>query len=174
MERSQNQLDAVVVGSGPNGMAAAITLARAGRRVRVIEGRETPGGGTRTLELTLPGFYHDMCSAIHPLGVASPFFRQLDLTARGLRWVEPPLALAHPFDDEPPAILTRSLAATAGSLGADGPAYSRLMAPFSTGIERFLEDLLSPLPLPRRKPFLYTRFGLFALPPATWLARVSV
>jgi len=140
--------------------------------VRVIEGCATPGGGTRTQELTLPGFHHDVCSAIHPMGIASPFFRSLDLKASGLEWIEPPLALAHPFDDEPPAVLKRSLEATSESLGPDSRTYRRLMGPFARGGDRFVEDILGSLPLPRRNPLLFARLGLFGVPPAAWLARV--
>jgi phytoene dehydrogenase-like protein len=104
--------DAVVVGAGPNGLASAITLAGAGRSVLVLEGKETIGGGTRSAELTLPGFVHDVCSAIHPLGVASPFFRDLPLAGYGLEWVFPPAAVAHPFDDGSAAVLERSVDAT--------------------------------------------------------------
>jgi len=109
--------DAVVVGGGPNGLAAAITLARAGRSVQLIEGRETIGGGARTAELTLPGFRHDICSAIHPLGVGSPFFHDLPLKQFGLEWIFPPYALAHPLDDGSAAVLERSVADTAAALG---------------------------------------------------------
>ena len=91
--------DAIVVGSGPNGLAAAIELARSGLSVRVLEAADTVGGGARSAELTLPGFVHDVCSAIHPLGIASPFFRTLPLADHGLEWIEPPVALAHPFDE---------------------------------------------------------------------------
>src|SRR5918996_1976766 len=120
-------LDAIVVGSGPNGLAAAITLAQAGLAVRVYEARDRPGGGARSAELTLPGFSHDVCSAIHPLGVGSPFFRALPLEEHGLEWVQPPAPLAHPFDDGTAALLDRSVELTSQTLGEDGPAYRRLM-----------------------------------------------
>ena len=99
MSRANHRYDAVIVGAGPNGLAAAITLAEAGRSVVVLEANETLGGGCRSLDLTLPGFVHDICSAIHPLGVASPFFRDIPLHEFGLEWIDPPIALAHPFDD---------------------------------------------------------------------------
>src|SRR5262250_3092595 len=130
---ARHTYDAVVVGSGPNGLAAAITLARAGHSVLVYEARDTIGGGTRTAELTLPGFQHDICSAIHPLGVASPFFRTLPLAEHGLAWITPPAAVAHPFDDGTAAVLERSVAATADTMGEDATAYQRLMAPLVTG-----------------------------------------
>ncbi|HLL97452.1 MAG TPA: NAD(P)/FAD-dependent oxidoreductase, partial [Rubrobacteraceae bacterium] len=119
--------DAVVVGAGPNGLAAAVELARAGRSVAVLEAEETVGGGTRSAESTLPGFVHDLGSAIHPLGYASPFFRSLPLDERGLEWVHPPAPLAHPFDDGTAAVLERSVEETAAALGPDARAYERLI-----------------------------------------------
>src|ERR671936_2098873 len=112
--------DVIIVGSGPNGLAAAIALARAGRSVLVLEAASAPGGGTRSEPLTVPGFIHDVCSAVHPLGVASPFFRRLPLAAHGLEWVQPPAAVAHPFDDGTAAGLERSTHETAEQLRADG------------------------------------------------------
>src|ERR671939_422711 len=121
--------DAVVVGAGPNGLAAAIELARAGLSVRVLEAAETVGGGTRSAELTLPGFVHDICSAIHPLGMGSPFMRRLPLEDFGLTWVQPDLPLAHPLDDGEAVALHRSLDATATAIGGgDGDAWRRLFA----------------------------------------------
>src|SRR5262245_41443510 len=114
--------DAIVVGSGPNGLAAAVELARNGARVRVLEGRDTIGGGTRTAALTLPGFAHDVCSGCHPTGVLSPYLRTLPLAEHGLRWLHPPVSAAHPLDDQPAVLLRRSLDATAADLDADaGP-----------------------------------------------------
>ncbi len=162
--------DAIVVGSGPNGLAAAITLARAGRSVLVREAAATIGGGMQTAEVTLPGFQHDICSAVLPLGVASPFFRTLPLEAYGLRWIYPPLALAHPFDDGTAATLERSLAATAATLGADATAYQNLMAPFVAGWGDLEGSLLGPLAVPRH-PFALARFGLQAIRSADGLAR---
>src|SRR5512138_1574537 len=119
--------DAVVVGSGPNGLAAAITLAQAGCSVLVFEAKETSGGGMRSAELTLPGFTHDICSAIHPLGIGSPFFRRLPLAQYGLTWIHPPTPVAHPLDNGA-AVLEQSIEATIAPLGRDAAAYRRLMA----------------------------------------------
>src|SRR5213083_2447042 len=127
--RAQHPYDAVVVGSGPNGLAAAITLARAGHSVLVCEASDTIGGGTRTAELTLPGFRHDICSAIHPLGVASPFLRTLPLAEHGVEWIAPPAALAHPFDDGTALLLEPSPEATVPVLGEDEGRWRRLFAP---------------------------------------------
>src|SRR5260370_42441135 len=123
------EFDAVVVGSGPNGLAAAIELARAGWSVCVIEARDTVGGGARSAELTLPGFIHDVCSAIHPFAVASPFFKSLPLAKHGLEWIHPPAALAHPFDDGTAAVLESSLDRPCASLCADARAYTKVFSP---------------------------------------------
>lgn len=162
------QYDAIVVGSGPNGLAAAITLARAGQSVLVLEGKETIGGGMRTLEFTLPGYRHDVCSAIHPLGVGSPFFRDLPLDEFGLEWIFPDLPLVHLMADRAVA-LHRSLDETAAGLGRDGEAYRRLFAPIVDEWRALLDVFLGPLGLPRR-PLLMARFGLRAVQPATMLA----
>ncbi|MEK7407968.1 MAG: NAD(P)/FAD-dependent oxidoreductase [Acidobacteriota bacterium] len=162
--------DAVIIGSGPNGLAAAIALARAGRSVIVFEAEETVGGGARTAPLTLPGFLHDVCSAVHPLAVASPFFRTLPLREHGLEWIHPLAALAHPFDDGPPALLERSVAATAATLGEDAAAYRRLMDRLVSNWGRLESAILGPLRLPRH-PLALARFGLFAVRPAAGLAR---
>jgi phytoene dehydrogenase-like protein len=164
------EYDAVIVGSGPNGLGAAIVLARAGLSVLVCEAKATLGGGARTEALTLPGYLHDICSAIHPLGVGSPFFRTLPLTQFGLQWIEPPVALAHPLDDGSAAMLVRSLDETVRSFGVDGPAYRRLVSPFVERWAALAEDILGPLPIPPRHPILMSRFGLVALPPARLLA----
>jgi phytoene dehydrogenase-like protein len=166
----ESTCDAIVVGSGPNGLAAAITLAQAGRSVRVVEARETVGGGTRSAELTLPGFLHDVCSAIHPLGLGSPFFRSLPLAEHGLEWVHPPAALAHPLDDGTVVIVERAVAATAEGLGPDANAYRRLMALLVANWPKLQRDLLAPLRLPRH-PLAVARFGLQAIRSAYSLAR---
>ncbi|MDQ2682737.1 MAG: NAD(P)/FAD-dependent oxidoreductase [Chloroflexota bacterium] len=154
--------DVVVVGSGPNGLAAAIELAAYGRKVHVVERNSTIGGGCRTADLTLPGFRHDICSTIHPLGIASPFFRALDLRDSGLEWLHPPVPLAHPFDDGTAATLLRSVEDTAASLGPDEEAYARLMNPIVKDFDRLLPVLLGPL-RPTRHMIALARFGLPAL-----------
>ncbi|HEU4538383.1 MAG TPA: NAD(P)/FAD-dependent oxidoreductase, partial [Polyangiaceae bacterium] len=162
--------DAVIVGAGPNGLAAAITLARAGRTTLVIEAEHAWGGGTRTSELTLPGFHHDVCSAVHPLGVGSPFFAGLPLDRHGLAWAHPAACLAHPFDDGTAAVLYRSIADTAATLGEDGRAWRQLFEPFAERWDDLAHDALGPLRLPRH-PALLARFGFFALRSARGLAR---
>lgn len=162
--------DAVIVGSGPNGLAAAVTLARQGAKVLVLEAKETIGGGTRTKELTLPGFHHDVCSAIHPLALGSPFFRDLPLTDYGLSFMQPDIPVAHPFDDGTAAALYQSLIKTADELGEDGPAYRRLMAPLVDGWQEVLYEFLGPLRLPRH-PVTMVQLGLRGLWPAATLAR---
>ncbi len=163
----------MVVGSGPNGLAAAVTLAEVGRRVLVIEAHAEPGGGTRTAELTLPGFWHDVCSAVHPLALASPFFHRHDLTKYGLSWVFSPAALAHPFDDGTALLVRPSLRETALSLGKDRAAYQHLFEPITRGAKRIVADLFGPIPFPPRHPLTDLRFGLLALLPAALLARMT-
>jgi phytoene dehydrogenase-like protein len=164
--------DAVVVGAGPNGLAGAIVLAQAGMSVNVLEAAETVGGGARSAELTLPGFVHDVCSAIHPLGVASPLFRTLPLAAHGLEWIEPPAAVAHPFDDGTAAVLERSPDARVNGVGEDEARWRRLFAPLARETEPLLEDVLAPLHVPTH-PLLLARFGPRAMLPAAALARLS-
>jgi len=155
--------DAVVVGAGPNGLAAAIILAREGYSVLVREGADTPGGGCRTAELTTPGFCHDICAAVHALGVSSPFLRSLPLADRGVTWVRSPAALAHPLDDGPAAALSGDVAETARALGEDGPAYRALFEDAVRQWEALVAGVLAPpLNLPRH-PLLMARFGLRAL-----------
>ncbi len=164
------QYDAIIIGAGPNGLAAAVALARAGRSTLVREAEADVGGGVRSAELTLPGFVHDICSAIHPLGVASPFLRALPLAEHGLRWVYSPAPLAHPLDDGTAVLLDRSVAATAAALGRDGTAYHRLVAPLVRRWEPIADATLAPL-LPPRHPLALTHFGMRALWPASLLAR---
>ncbi|MBV9096149.1 MAG: NAD(P)/FAD-dependent oxidoreductase [Streptosporangiaceae bacterium] len=165
-------LDAIVVGAGPNGLTAAVTLAQAGLRVRVYEGAATVGGGARTEQLTLPGFRHDPCSAVHPLGAGSPVLRALQLERYGLSWVQPALPLAHPFPDGSAAILARSMDDTAASLGADRGRYLRLVEPFRGRWDWLAADVLRPplAGLPRR-PVALAGFGLLAAQPAAVLTR---
>lgn len=162
---------AIVVGSGPNGLAAAITLARAGVRVRVLEAQTTIGGGARTAELTVPQFFHDRCSAIHPLAVASPFFRELNLNSHELEWIRPEIPLAHPLDDGSAAVLARSLGRTCAALGGDGPAWRWLFSPLVAQWEALVGEFLQPLLHLPRHPWLLARFGAFAIRSASELAR---
>jgi phytoene dehydrogenase-like protein len=166
-----SEYDAVVVGSGPNGLAAAIELARAGRSVLVREAADSVGGGLRSGELTLPGFVHDLCSAIHPLAAASPFFRTLPLAEHGLEWIEPPVPLAHPLDGGEAVFLRRSFAETAGALGGDVRSYRKVFEPLVADWPRLESSVLGPLVRVPRHPFALARFGLSALQPAAGFAR---
>ena len=163
-------LDAIVVGSGPNGLAAAIVIAQTGRKVIVFEAAETPGGGCRSAELTLPGFVHDVCSAVHPFAVASPLFRSLPLASHGLEWVEPTAMLAHPLDDDRVALVHRTVAATAAGLGRDAQAYTDAIGWIVNAWPRLERSILGPLGVPRH-PFALARFGLRALQPADAFVR---
>ena len=169
-ENGLKRYDAVVVGSGPNGLAAAITIARAGRSVLVLEGAEVIGGGMRSSELTLPGFIHDVCSAVHPLAVSSPFFRQLPLAQHGLEWVHPTLPLAHPFDDGSAVALHRSIEATCEQFPEDAVAYSRLFGPLVKEWDALMRELMRPIVHFPRRPLLLARFGLPSLLSASALA----
>jgi phytoene dehydrogenase-like protein len=151
-----------VIGSGPNGLAAAITLAQAGRSVLVVEGQGSIGGGTRSQELTLPGFLHDVCSAVHPMAVISPFFRTLPLEQHGLTWIQPPIPLAHPLDDGSAAVLMRSVDETAAALGKDAAAYKQIFGRLANDWPR-LESLLLGLTRVPRHPFAAAFFGLLSL-----------
>ena len=167
--------DAVIVGGGPNGLAAGIVLARAGRSVALYEARDTVGGGCRSAELTLPGVVHDVCSAVHPLGRSSPLFRELGLERHGLEWIEPPIQLAHPLDDGSAALLYRDVDSTVTSFGSDRDArrYRDWVVPMAADWELIMSSLVGPMrPLAvARHPFALARFGLPALAPAATLAR---
>ncbi len=169
---SRDTYDAIVVGAGPNGLAAAITLARPGLRVLLVEAAETVGGGMRSAELTRPGYLHDICSAIHPLALASPFFQSEDLANVGLEMIQPTFPLAHPLDDGSAVVLDRSVDVTADGLDPeDADAYRRLMTPLVAQAETIFHDLLGPLSLaPMRHPITSARFGLRALRSARGLA----
>ncbi|HEX9107513.1 MAG TPA: NAD(P)/FAD-dependent oxidoreductase [Longimicrobiales bacterium] len=164
-----NDYDAVVVGAGPNGLAAAVELARNGLSVLVLEAAPTPGGGARTQELTLPRFQHDVCSSVHPLGVSSPFLRTVPLQQLGVSWVDPPVLLAHPLGDGRVALLERALGTTAHSLGDDADAWIRLFQPFVAAAGPLLDDVLAPLRWPPF-PLLMARFGWRGLRSAEHLA----
>lgn len=162
--------DAVVVGSGPNGLAAAIKLAQAGASVTVIEAHKEIGGGTRTAELTLKGFKHDVCSSVHPMGVVSPFFKSLPLEDHGLRWIYPEASVAHPLDNGNAVLLTESLEETAARLGVDGKTYYRLLKPFVNCADELMAGAFTPLQFPKH-PLLMARFGLEAIRTAEALAK---
>jgi phytoene dehydrogenase-like protein len=165
------EYDAVIVGSGPNGLAAAITLARAGCSVLVCEANTTIGGGARSAELTLPGFVHDVCSAVHPLAAGSPFFKTLPLERLGLAWIQPEIPLAHPFDDGTAACLYRDVDFTAEQLRGDSRAYRRMMSRLARNWEKLANEFLQPMLHLPRHPVALARFGIPALWPASSLAK---
>jgi len=164
-------LDAVVVGSGPNGLAAAIELARAGLRVEVVEGAETPGGGCRTAQLTEPGYRHDVCSTIQSMVALSPFFRGIDLDAAGVRLVAPAVALAHPLGGERAASVVRDVATTAAGFGPDARAYERLLGPLVEHRDALVAAVLAPLRSLPRDPLTMARFAASSVPSATHLVK---
>ena len=167
---TKQDYDAIIVGSGPNGLAAAITMQHAGLSVLLIEAKETIGGGLRTKELTLPGFKHDVCSAIHPMAAGSPFFQQLPLEQHGLEYIYPAIPAAHPFDDGSAGILTRSLEETAQLLGKDEEAYIRLIQPLIGDWPALAPEMLGPLRFPKH-PIALAKFGLKALRSASFLSK---
>ncbi|MEO6471172.1 MAG: NAD(P)/FAD-dependent oxidoreductase [Aeromicrobium sp.] len=162
---------AVVVGSGPNGLAAAVALAQAGVDVTVLEAADQIGGGTRSAELTLPGLIHDECSATHPTGVASPFFQTLDLAAHGLEWLWPEVDAAHPIDGGRAGVMFKDLARTVEGLGADGKAWRKLYEPLAGNIDVLIGEIFRPIVHVPGHPIRMASFGSRALQPATWVAR---
>ncbi|WP_184543470.1 phytoene desaturase family protein [Mucilaginibacter sp. FT3.2] len=170
MKLEKRDYDAIIVGSGPNGLAAAIFLQQQGLSVLLVEGKNEIGGGLRTAELTLPGFKHDICSAIHPLAVGSPYFETLPLAQHGLEYIFPETAAAHPFDDGTAAVLLKSVEDTARLLGADEQAYLNLMRPVVKNWPLIAADVLGPLHFPKH-PLLMAQFGLPAITPSTLLAK---
>ncbi len=170
MNVHKRDYDAIIVGSGPNGLAAAVTMQQAGLSVLLVEAKDAIGGGLRSAELTLPHFVHDICSAIHPLAAGSPFFKTLPLEQHGLEFIYPTIAAAHPFDDGRAAALHKSVEQTAQALGEDERSYLKLMKPFVKNWPRIAADVLGPLHFPKR-PIAMARFGLKALTSATQLAK---
>lgn len=166
---SSKPWDAVIIGSGPNGLSAGTVLAARGLRVLIVEGADTLSAGTRTQEVTLPGFRHDLGSAVHPLGYLSPYLQTLPLAKFGLEWVVPPASVAHPLDGQEAVLLSRSIAETAQNLGIDADAYRALVSPFVGRTDELLRDVLKPLGVPH-SPLLLARFGLKALLPANFFA----
>ena len=162
--------DAVVVGAGPNGLSAAIAIAEQGHSVLLMEGRDSVGGGARTAELTLPGFLHDVCSAVHPLAVSSPFLSRLSLQEHGLRWIQPTAPAAHPLDDGSAVMLERSVEDTSEGLGSDAKSYRRLIGPFVNHWDKLVDDTLGPLRIPRH-PLVTGRFAFRGFRSARSLAQ---
>jgi phytoene dehydrogenase-like protein len=164
---------ATVIGAGTNGLAAAIVLAQAGLDVEVHEATAEVGGAARSGELTLPGFVHDLGSAVHPMGISSPFFSKLPLGDHGLEWIQPPAALAHPLEDGTAVMLERDMSATAAQFGSDGEAYCEIFEPLVKRWPVLVQEVFRPLRAPHH-PFLMARFGMKAVQPATVLARRSL
>jgi phytoene dehydrogenase-like protein len=164
--------DAVIIGSGPNGLAAAVRLAGAGLSVKIFEAKKTPGGGMRTAELTLPGFYHDVCSAIHPLAASSPFLSTLPLKKYGLKWLSSPASLAHPFDDGTAFLLYNSVKETAAQFEEDEDNYSKLFTFLTEAWEKILPDILSPIKFPEH-PVKFLKFGLKGMLSANLLSKMQ-
>src|SRR6266853_1500807 len=162
---------ACVIGAGPNGLAAAIVLAQAGLQINVLEAEPTPGGAARTMELTLPGYQHDFGSAVHPLGVGSPFFSSLPLRDYGLEWIHSPAPLAHPLDDGTAVMLERDLSDTEASFGVDGESWRKLVEPFVDRWSEFAPEVLRPIRSIPKHPWLMARFGMNALLSARTIVR---
>ena len=162
MNSQLSNYDAFVIGSGPNGLSAAIALAQQGLKVKIYESKETIGGGTRTLELTEPGFYHDICSAVHPTAVSSPFFSSLPLSDYGLEWIHPDFPIAHPLEDKESVIVERSLELTLERLGADSKSYRNLFKDFIDSWEYLSKDLFGSLRIPQY-PLAMMRFGWYGM-----------
>ncbi|MFT7588735.1 MAG: phytoene dehydrogenase-like protein [Limisphaerales bacterium] len=165
-----SQFDAVIIGSGPNGLSAGIYLADKGLKVCILEGHHKVGGGMRTEELTLPGYHHDVCSAVHPMAYLSPYFKDLKLEQYGLEWIFPEVSVAHPLDNEPAVLLAKSIDETARGLGEDENRYKNLITEFAENAEHLFKDALKPLGIPKH-PLLLARFGSKAFMPATWFAK---
>ncbi|MGH3997747.1 MAG: phytoene desaturase family protein, partial [Pseudonocardiaceae bacterium] len=163
--------DAVVVGSGPNGLVAAVTMAEAGQRTLLIEAADTVGGGLRTEELTLPGFRHDVCATVLPLALASPAFRALRLEDDGVRWAHPPVAVAHPLDDHDAVLIHRDLDATVAGLAGDAQRWRATVGVTAWAGDRLVDSLLAPLDLPPKAPLALAHYGALGAWPATWTAR---
>src|ERR1700760_699985 len=169
MSLAKKDFDAIIVGSGPNGLAAAILLQQNGLSVLLIEGKDAIGGGMRSAELTLPGFTHDICSAIHPLAAASPLFEALPLASHGLKYIYPAVAAAHPLDNGKAAVLKQSIDETAAILGDDQQAYKNLLQPIVNDWPSIAPDVLGPLHFPKY-PLAMARFGMTALRSAVSVA----
>src|SRR5690606_4328063 len=166
----KNSYHVIIVGSGPNGLAAAVTLQRQGLSTLIVEGADSIGGGTRTKELTLPGYKHDVCAAIHPMALASPFFASLPLEQFGLKFIYAPYQAAHPLLSGETAVLHRDISETVKDLGVDGETYLRLVEPVINEWEKLAKDTMGPLRFPKA-PLLLAKFGIHALQPATWTAK---